>query len=65
MLYSFYLYSFFIFSNIFDTMYSTGNSIRGPITSAIAISSLCGNELIAIARASGELRASVVNVRLA
>lgn len=42
-----------------------GNSIRGPITSAIAINSWPGKELIAIARANGELRASVVIVRLA
>ena len=46
-------------------MYNTGNSISGPITNAIAINSLCGNELIAIASANGELRANVVNVKLA
>ena len=48
-----------------ETMYNTGNSIKGPITSAIAINSLWGNEVIAIASANGELRASVVMVRLA
>lgn len=46
-------------------MYKTGNSIKGPITSAIAINSLLGNVLIAIASANGELRASVVIVKLA
>ena len=38
-------------------MYNTGSSISGPITSAIAMSSCAGNEFIAIASASGELRA--------
>ena len=42
-----------------------GNSISGPITSAMAISSRPGKELIAMAKAKGELRASVVIVRLA
>lgn len=46
-------------------MYSTGSSIKGPITKAIAISSLWGNERIAIANAKGELRANVVMVKLA
>ena len=46
-------------------MYKTGSSINGPITSAMAISSRPGNELIAIARANGEFRASVVIVKLA
>lgn len=49
----------------FDTIYKTGNSINGPITKAIEINSCPGNELIAIASANGELRASVVIVRLA
>ena len=49
----------------FDTMYSTGSSIKGPITNAMAISSWPGKELIAMASASGEFRASVVIVRLA
>ncbi len=48
-----------------ETIYKTGNSINGPITRAIAINSWFGNEFIAIASASGELRASVVIVRLA
>ena len=48
-----------------ETRYKTGSSINGPITSAMAISSRPGNELIAIARANGELRAKVVIVRLA
>ena len=46
-------------------MYSTGSSISGPITSAIAINSLLGNELMAMANANGELRANVVRVKLA
>lgn len=46
-------------------MYRTGSSINGPITSAMAISSRPGNELIAMASANGELRASVVIVKLA
>ena len=49
----------------FEMIYSTGSSIRGPITSAIEISSWPGKEFIAIASARGELRASVVIVRLA
>lgn len=48
-----------------DTMYRIGNSINGPITSAMDISSCPGKEFIAIANANGELRASVVIVRLA
>ena len=48
-----------------ETIYKTGSSINGPITSAIAINSRPGNELIAMASANGELRASVVMVRLA
>jgi hypothetical protein len=54
-----------ILSKVFDTIYKIGNSTKGPITRAIAINSLFGNELIAIARASGELRANVVKVKLA
>lgn len=46
-------------------MYNTGSSINGPIISAIDINLLLENEFIAIARANGELRASVVMVRLA
>lgn len=46
-------------------IYSIGSSISGPITSAIDISSCPGNDVIAIASANGELRASVVIVRLA
>lgn len=48
-----------------ETIYKTGNSIKGPITSAMAIKSCPGNELIAMASANGELRASVVIVKLA
>ena len=48
-----------------ETIYKTGNSINGPITRAIAINSWFGDEFIAIASASGELRASVVIVRMA
>ena len=48
-----------------ETRYKTGNSIRGPITSAIAINSRPGKELTAMASANGELRARVVIVRLA
>lgn len=46
-------------------MQSIGNSIKGPTTSAIAINSCAGKEVIAIAKASGELRANVVIVKLA
>ena len=49
----------------FETIYSTGNSIKGPIISPIAINSCPGKEFIAIASANGELRANVVIVRLA
>ena len=48
-----------------ETIYKIGNSINGPITNAMEISSCPGNELIAIASAKGELRAKVVMVRLA
>ena len=48
-----------------DTIYKTGSSINGPITSASAINPRSGNELIAMASANGELRASVVMVKLA
>lgn len=48
-----------------ETIYSTGNSINGPITSAIDINSCPGNEFIAMASANGELRAKVVIVKLA
>ena len=54
-----------MYSTNLETRYKTGSSINGPITSAMAISSRPGNEFIAIARANGELRASVVIVRLA
>lgn len=56
---------FLIQKQNFEMIYSTGSSINGPITSAIEISSWPGKELIAIASARGELRASVVIVRLA
>jgi hypothetical protein len=56
---------FLIHKQNLETIYSIGSSISGPITSAIAISSWLGNELIAIAKANGELRASVVMVSLA
>lgn len=56
---------FLIINVNFETMYNTGNSINGPITSAIISSSEFGKELIAIASANGEFRASVVMVRLA
>ena len=49
----------------FETIYSTGSSINGPITRAMAISSWPGKDVIAMASASGELRARVVIVRLA
>ena len=54
-----------MYSANLETRYKIGSSINGPITSAIAISSRPGNELIAIARANGELRANVVMVKLA
>lgn len=54
-----------MYSTNLETRYKTGSSIKGPITSAIAINSRPGKELIAIASANGELRASVVIVRLA
>ena len=50
--------------NTLDTIYKTGNSINGPTTNAIAINSLFGKDFIAIASASGELRANVVRVKL-
>ena len=56
---------FLIHRQNFETIYSTGNSINGPITSAIDINSCPGNEFIAIANANGELRANVVMVKLA
>jgi hypothetical protein len=44
---------------------STGSSISGPITSASDIKGSCGKAVSAIARTIGELRASVVRLRLA
>lgn len=48
-----------------ETIYKTGSSIKGPITSAIDISSCPGKEFIAMANANGEFLANVVMVRLA
>ena len=56
---------FLIIKTNFETIYKTGNSINCPITSEIISSSEFGKELTAIASAKGELRASVVMVRLA
>lgn len=61
----FLLYQGLIFNNILETIYNVGNSIKGPITSTMAINSLCGNDVIATASASGLLRARVVMVKLA
>lgn len=56
---------FLIIKQNFEMIYSTGNSIKGPIINPIAINACPGKEFIAIASANGELRANVVIVRLA
>lgn len=45
-------------------MASTGNSIKGPITKASAISGWSGNAVTAIAKATGEFRAIIVIFKL-
>ena len=57
-------YKNFLLLIICEIIYNAGSSIKGPITRAIDINSCDGKEFIAIASAKGELRASVVMVRL-
>ncbi len=60
LLYSSTILNLLIFNNICETKAKTGNSIKGPMTNAKAMSGSFGNAVTAIANDIGEFLANIV-----